>query len=83
MNEDNEFELDEMLFGDGPVFDHFPQGNELQWGTYFINDRESGAGPDVLNYTNEALLEMGFSSEEISEKLKQEADALFNRIKDL
>ena len=80
--EDEDYEaLDEALFGEGPVHDTFPQGNELRWSDHFLNDRESGAGPDVLNKTNQQLLDEGFTSEEISEKLRSEANALIQRAK--
>ena len=70
--------LDDALFGEGPVHDTFPQGNELNWNDHFLNDRESGAGPDVSAKTPAELIAEGFTKHEVAEALRKKADELSN-----
>jgi len=70
--------LDEAMFGEGPVYDTFPQGNELRWSDHFLNDRESGAGPNVSDNTPDELISEGFSKHEVAEALRKKADELSN-----
>lgn len=64
-------ELDEQEHWAGTQ-DSFPsQGDKLQWGEVFLNDRESGAGPDVENNSVNELLGMGYSIEEIAESFSK------------
>jgi len=68
--------LDEAMFGDGPVYDSFPQGRELEWSDHFLNDRESNAGPNVSDNTPKELLSEGFSEHEVATALIKKAEEL-------
>ena len=68
--------LDELMFGDGPMGNYYPVDNELRYEDHFLNDRESGAGPNVGDYSIELLLDMGFSEKEIADALRVRANLL-------
>jgi hypothetical protein len=69
--------LDEAMFGEA-VYDTFPRGNELNWNDHFLNDRESGAGPNVSDNTPDELISEGFTKHEVAEALRKKADELSN-----